>query len=76
MKILGILICLFGTIGAILFVPCQFLGTNVGWHFILEDEGSGLHAYNFINTTAWFLQLIGVNAIGLTMFFLGRREAR
>ena len=36
MKILGILICVLGTVGAVLFIPCQILGINLGWHFILE----------------------------------------
>jgi hypothetical protein len=34
MKDLGIGICIIGSIIAILFVPCQFLGISTGWHFI------------------------------------------
>jgi len=40
MKDLGIGICIIGSIIAILFVPCQFLGINAGWHFIFDDAGN------------------------------------
>lgn len=36
MKDLGIGICIIGSIIAILFVPCQFLGIGAGWRVYLR----------------------------------------
>jgi hypothetical protein len=70
---LGILICVVGTIVAVLFVPCQVLGTTVGWHPIWEDTGFGTRAYSFINTTTLILELVIINIVGAALIFLGFR---
>lgn len=81
MKVLGVGICIVGTVLAILFVPTEFLGTSLGWHFILGevDLGFGIteKAYRLINTTTLVLELILIYGIGLALFFFGsRRRAR
>lgn len=79
MKALGILICVVGTIGALLFVPTAIFGTSTGWHFIAGDVDLGLgiteKAYEIINTTTLALELILINGVGLALFFIGRRRA-
>ena len=74
MKDLGIGICIIGSIIAILFVPCQFLGINAGWYFILGDAGFGMKNYQLINTGLLILELILINGIGLAFFFFGKSK--
>jgi len=73
LKALGISLCVVGTIVAVLFVPCEVLGTSAGYHFIFEDAGYGLHSYNFINTTTLILELVFINVVGIALIFLGSR---
>jgi len=73
MKDLGIGICIIGSIIAILFVPCQFLGIGAGWHFILGDAGYGMKNYQFINFGLLFLELFLINGIGLALIFFGKK---
>jgi hypothetical protein len=74
MKDLGIGICIIGSIIAILYVPCQFLGINAGWYFILGDAGFGMKNYQLINTGLLILELILINGIGLAFFFFGKSK--
>ena len=76
MKDLGIGICIIGSIIAILFIPCQFLGINVGWNFILRDSlgDFGMKNYKFINTGLLLLELILINGIGLALIFFGKSK--
>ena len=72
MKDLGVGICIIGSIIAILYVPCQFLGINAGWYFILGDAGFGMKNYQLINTGLLLLELILINGIGLALTFFGK----
>ena len=76
MKDLGVGICIIGSIIAILFIPCQFLGINVGWHFILGDSlgGPEMKNYQFINTGYLLLELIIINGVGLALIFFGKNK--
>lgn len=76
MKDLGIGICIIGSIIAILFIPCQFLGINVGWNFILGDSlgGPEMKNYQFINTSLLLLELIIINGVGLALIFFGKNK--
>lgn len=74
MKDLGIGICIIGSIVAILYVPCQFLGINAGWHFIFGDSGLGMKNYQFINFGLLLLELILINGIGLALIFFGKSK--
>ena len=76
MKGLGILICIAGTIGAILFPPLQLLGIRGGWSFILADQGFGTRSYNFIDTGTLLIELLIINGIGLGLFFYSRTRSR
>ena len=72
MKDLGVGICIIGSIIAILFVPCQVLGINGGWHFILGDAGLGMKNYQFINFGLLLLELILINGIGAALIYFGK----
>ena len=74
MKDLGIGICIIGSIIAILFVPCQFLGINAGWHFIFDDAGFGMKNYQLINTGYLLLELILINGIGIALIYFGKSK--
>jgi len=76
MKDLGIGICIIGSIIAILFIPCQFLGINVGWNFILGDSlgGPEMKNYQFINTGYLLLELILINGIGIALIYFGKSK--
>lgn len=74
MKTLGIFICVLGTVGAIIYPPVALLGINLGWDFIWADQGFGTHTYNFINAGFLAIEIIVINAIGLWLFFLGRKR--
>ncbi|MCD6318988.1 hypothetical protein J7M02_07985 [Candidatus Aerophobetes bacterium] len=74
MKFVGIGICIVGSLIAILFVPCKFLGMSAGWHFIFSEAGEGMKVYQFIDTTALLLELILINGVGLALFFIGRKR--
>jgi hypothetical protein len=71
MKNLGIRICIIGSIIAILYVPFQFLGMNVGWHFIFGDSGLGMQ---FINFGLLLLELILINGIGVVLIYFGKSK--
>ena len=74
MKDLGVGICIIGSIIAILFVPCQLLGINAGWHFILGNAGYGMKNYQLINTGYLLLELIIINGVGLALIFFGKSK--
>jgi len=74
MKDLGIGIYLAGSIIAILYIPCQFLGIDAGWHFIFGDSSLGMKNYQFINFGLLFLGLILINGIGLALLFSGKSK--
>ena len=74
MKDLGVGICIIGSIIAILFVPCQLLGINAGWHFILGDACFGMKNYQLINTGYLLLELIIINGVGLALIFFGKNK--
>jgi len=74
MKDLGIGICIIGSIIAILYVPCQFLGIGAGWHFILGNAGYGMKNYQLINTGLLLLELIIINGVGLALIFFGKSK--
>lgn len=74
MKDLGIGICIIGSIIAILYVPCQFLGISAGWHFILGNAGFGMKNYQLINTGLLLLELIIINGFGLALIFFGKSK--
>jgi len=74
MKDLGIGICIIGSIIAILFVPCQFLGINAGWYFILGNAGYGMKNYQLINFGLLLLELILINGIGVALIYFGKSK--
>ena len=71
---LGIIICLIGTIIAILFIPCDNLSIGYSWHFILGDVVGlkGLKNYQFINSTLLLIELLIINGFGISLFFIGK----
>ena len=73
-KVLGIFICVVGTIVAIIYPPVSLLGINLGWDFIWADQGFGTYTYNFINAGYLAIEIIVINAIGLGLFFWGRKR--
>ena len=74
MRDLGIGICIIGSIIAILYVPCQFLGIGAGWHFILGNAGYGMKNYQLINTGLLLLELILINGIGIALIYFGKSK--
>jgi|GEM_PF-3513002 len=74
LKQLGLGLCLFGSLIAILFIPCKVLGMSVGWHFVLGDVGYGLKNYHFLDTGTLILELILINGIGMGLYFLGTQH--
>jgi hypothetical protein len=77
-KKLGIIICVLGSIAAILFPPCSFLGTSMGWHFLFEKIETyyfgTYYYYQFIDKTALLLELILINGIGLAIYYYGKMQ--
>ena len=71
---LGILVCVVGSIVAVLFIPCKVLGTHAGWHFIFSEAGFGARSYELIDPATLLLELILINGIGIAMFFAGRKK--
>jgi hypothetical protein len=49
LRLVGILICMVGTIFAVLLPPCEVGGESVGYHFLFQGAGYGQRAYNFID---------------------------
>src|SRR6266446_213300 len=74
MKNAGVTICLLGSFFAIMFVPCQILGTDVGWYYVFGGLDSGMPSYRSINTTTLFLELILINGVGRALIFLGKQQ--
>jgi len=73
LSVLGIIICLIGTVIAILFAPCKVMDIGVGWHFILGDAGMGLKYYQLIDNTLLLIELIIINGFGISLFFVGKK---
>lgn len=74
MKNLGIAICVIGSFAAILFVPLKFLGISAGWHFVLGDAGMGIKNYQLIDSTLLLIELLVINGIGITLYFVGKSK--
>lgn len=70
---LGLLICVVGTIVAVLFPPCKAAGVSVGYHFLFQSAGYGLRAYNLINVSSFIIELVAINIVGLALIFFGFR---
>lgn len=77
MKKLGIIICLAGSIGAILYPPYLFLGSRQ-WGFvagaIVSAFGRSVWVYNYIDAPTLLLELILINVIGSVLIFTGGRH--
>lgn len=69
----GILICVLGTIVAVLIPPCKVGGASVGYHFIFQYAGHGLRAYNLINVGTFILELVIINIVGIALTYVGFR---
>ncbi|HXH64205.1 MAG TPA: hypothetical protein VNH42_01710 [Mariprofundaceae bacterium] len=72
MKRIGLIICIVGTIAAILFPPYRVLG-QAHWGFILSDIvsafGHGVPVYKHIDETTLLIELIAINAVGIALRF-------
>ena len=69
---LGIVVCVVGTLLALLFVPCQFLGQSGGWRFVFGDAGFGYQNYQFIDKGLLFGELVLANGLGIAIILIGR----
>jgi len=58
MKELGKVICILGSILAILFPPVKFLGFSGGWHFLLGKGSMGLKMYQFVDSGLLMVELL------------------
>lgn len=74
MKILGTIICIGGSILAILFPPLTFMGINAGFGFLFGHAGFGIKNYQLLNTSTFFLELILINGIGMTLYVVGKKQ--
>ncbi len=74
MRDLGIGICIIGSVAAILFVPCKFLGIGTGWHFILGNAGMEMKNYQIIDSMLLLIELLVINGIGIAVYFAGKRQ--
>ncbi|HKI61719.1 MAG TPA: hypothetical protein VKA31_05450 [Mariprofundaceae bacterium] len=79
MKKLGFLICMAGSVAAVL-VPPYKLVAGLGdplWAFILNDIVAGfgqhIHVYDHIDVQTLLMELIAINAIGIAMMLFARR---
>ncbi len=77
MKQLGTIICLVGSIAAILYPPYLFLGSRE-WGFvggaIVSAFGRSVRVYNHIDVNTLLLELILINVIGTALIFTGGRH--
>ena len=69
---LGLAVCVVGTLLALLFVPCQFLGQSAGWRFVAGDAGVGYQNYQFIDKGLLFGELVLLNGVGVAIILIGR----
>ncbi len=80
MKRLGILICIMGSVAALLYPPYKILGLGkVKWGFILDDVvrafGSSVaKTYDYIDKPTLAVELLVINAIGVSMILMAKRR--
>ena len=77
MKQLGKIVCLAGSVAALLYPPYLFLGSRQ-WGFvagaIVSAFGRSVRVYNHIDVNTLLLELILINVIGIALIFAGGRQ--
>jgi len=76
MKDLGKVICILGNFFAILFPPVKFMGFSGGWQFLFGDAGMGFNNYQFIDSGLLLVELLVINGIGITLYFIGKKNEK
>ncbi|HXH72611.1 MAG TPA: hypothetical protein VNI58_07355 [Mariprofundaceae bacterium] len=76
MKRFGFLICVAGTIAAIVYPPYSMMGQR-GWGFIggniVEAFGRGLPVRDHLDIQLLLLELLVINIVGVALMLAGRR---
>ncbi len=78
MKTLGFMICIFGSLAAVLVPPYRLAGLgDPRWGFLLDDIvaafGQHVRIYDHIDVQTLLLELLVINAIGMAMMLFARR---
>ena len=78
MKKVGFLVCVLGSITAVLVPPYKLVGIGEPrWGFILDDIvaafGQHVRVYDHLDVQTLLLELLVVNAIGIAMMVAARR---
>jgi len=79
MKKLGFLICMAGSMAALLMPPYKLVAGlgDPRWAFILDDIvaafGQHIHVYDHIDVRTLLMELIAINAIGIALMLFARR---
>jgi len=78
MKYLGFLLCMAGSIAAVLVPPYKLAGIgDPQWGFILDDIvaafGQHVRVFDHIDVQTLLMELLVINAIGIAMMLFARR---
>jgi len=78
MKYLGFLICMGGSVGAVLVPPYKLAGIGEPhWGFIFDDIvaafGQHIRVFDHIDMQMLLMELLAINAIGIAMMLFARR---
>ncbi len=77
MKQLGKIICLAGSVAALLYPPYLFLGSR-HWGFvggaIVAAFGRSVRVYDHLDVPTLLLELILINVVGIALILAGGRQ--
>jgi cytochrome c oxidase subunit IV len=78
MKKSGFLICMLGSVAAVLFPPYKLMGLGeLRWAFILDSIiaafGKNIPVYEHLDINTLLLEIAVINAIGIALMLFGRR---
>jgi len=78
MKKLGFLVCIVGSVAAILIPPYKLAGIgDPRWGFILDDIvaafGQHIRIYDHLDVQTLLMELIAINLIGVALILVGRK---
>jgi len=71
LKIVGICICVIGSIIASVYVPVKSFGQYIGHFFGGTNMMFGITTWNMMDTTTLMLELIFINGVGLALVAIG-----
>ena len=78
MKKLGLLICIAGSMAAIVYPPYKLAGLGDShWGFIVDDIvaafGQHIRIYDHIDVRTLLMELVVINLIGMALILAGRK---